>query len=450
LFPSTFIHVGGDECPKNNWKRCPFCQKRIKDENLKDEHELQSYFIQRIEKYLNAKGRTLIGWDEILEGGLAPNAVVMSWRGEEGGIAAAKENHKVIMTPGSHMYLNYSQQAKEDSVTIGGLLTLEKVYTYDPLPKELNTAQAKFILGAQANVWTEYIANESILEYMIFPRMSAVSEVLWSQKFKKDATNFNKRLITQFKRYELWKANFSRAYFDLKSSILPTKDYNGVLVKFETKGKGKIKYRSVSSGNESIEVKEADGQQYTQPIIVKSSDILEAYYFDNKELKSTITQKFVFSKATGKKITLTQPPMKDYPGDGPFTLVNGIQNEKGLSVSKEILGFTEKDCEALIDLGKSQTISNVVVHALAQGGSRVYPPKSVEIFTSTDGKKFSSRNQGSEFINTSATNGTMTVAFTPISARFVKVLVKNMGKVPEGKPGAGNPVLMLIDEIEVN
>ena len=195
---------------------------------------------------------------------------------------------------------------------------------------------------------------------------------------------------------------------------------------------------------------ETDGKEYTQPLIIKSTENLEAYYFDNKQLQSSVAQKLIFSKATGRKVTLTKPPMENYPGDGPFTLVNGVLNEKGLSVSKEILGFTETDCEAVIDLGKPQTISTVIVHALGQGGSRVYPPKSVEVFTSTDGKKFISQSQGTEFVNTSATNGTMTVTFPPLSTRFVKVLVKNMGKVPEGKPGAGNPVLMLIDEIEVN
>jgi len=143
LFPSKYIHIGGDECPKANWKRCPLCQKRIKDHHLKDEHQLQSYFIQRIEKYINSKGKKLIGWDEILEGGLAPNAVVMSWRGEAGGIAAAKEQHQVIMTPDKPLYFDHSQTKNEDSVTIGGYNPIETVYAYEPLPKELNAEQKK-------------------------------------------------------------------------------------------------------------------------------------------------------------------------------------------------------------------------------------------------------------------------------------------------------------------
>ncbi|WP_316632256.1 beta-N-acetylhexosaminidase [uncultured Flavobacterium sp.] len=208
LFPSKYIHVGGDESPKDAWKRSAFCQQMIKDKGLKDEHGLQSYFIQRMEKYINKKGRILIGWDEILEGGLAPNAIVMSWRGEEGGIAAAKENHQVIMTPGSHVYLDHSQTKNEKQVTIGGFLPLETVYGYEPIPKELNEQQAKYVLGAQGNVWTEYMANPAKVEYMIFPRLSALSEVLWSSKESKNWTEFQTKIETMKKRYTIWGANY--------------------------------------------------------------------------------------------------------------------------------------------------------------------------------------------------------------------------------------------------
>lgn len=208
LFPSKYIHVGGDESPKDAWKRSEFCQQLIKEKGLKDEHELQSYFIQRMEKYINKNGRTLIGWDEILEGGLAPNAIVMSWRGEAGGIAAAKENHKVIMTPGSHVYLDHSQTKNDKEVTIGGLTSLEKIYSYEPVPKELNAEQAKYVLGAQGNVWTEYMENPAKVEYMIFPRLSALSEVLWSPKKTKNWPDFQIKIETQKKRYDMWGANY--------------------------------------------------------------------------------------------------------------------------------------------------------------------------------------------------------------------------------------------------
>ncbi len=211
LFPSKYIHIGGDECPKDRWKTCPKCQQRIRDNNLKDEHELQSYFIQRIEKYLNSKGRSIIGWDEILEGGLAPNATVMSWRGEQGGIDAAKQHHHVVMTPGQYVYLDHAQKKNDDSLTIGGFLPIENVYNYEPVPAALGADEAKYILGAQANVWTEYMANIAKVEYMIFPRLSALSEVLWSPRESRNWSDFSMRMQTQFRRYDLWKVNYYKA-----------------------------------------------------------------------------------------------------------------------------------------------------------------------------------------------------------------------------------------------
>lgn len=208
LFPSKYIHIGGDECPKDNWKRCAHCQELIKEKGLKDENGLQSYFIHTIEKYLNSKGRNIIGWDEILEGGLAPNATVMSWRGESGGIAAANMNHDVIMTPGDYVYFDHTQTKNEDSVTIGGYTPLSKVYGYQPIPKELDPSKAKFILGAQANVWTEYMHYPSKVEYMIFPRMSALSEVLWTPESRKSWDRFKTSLPEIYKRYALWGNNY--------------------------------------------------------------------------------------------------------------------------------------------------------------------------------------------------------------------------------------------------
>jgi hexosaminidase len=208
LFPSKYVHIGGDECPKEAWKKSEFCQNLIKEKGLKDEHGLQSYFVGRIEKYINSKGKAMIGWDEILEGGLAPNATVMSWRGEKGGIEAAQQNHDVIMTPGTYVYLDHSQRKKEDSVTIGGYLPLQVAYSYDPVPKELKPEQYHFILGAQANVWTEYMSNPAKVEYMIFPRLSALSEAFWSPIKNKNWDNFKKRIPLQFKRYEWWKVNY--------------------------------------------------------------------------------------------------------------------------------------------------------------------------------------------------------------------------------------------------
>lgn len=208
LFPGTYVHIGGDEAPKTRWKACPHCQERIKTEGLKDEHELQSYFVQRMEKYINNKGKKIIGWDEILEGGLAPNATVMSWRGEEGGIAAAKLKHDVIMTPVSWCYFDYYQDtSKTEPMSIGGLVPVRKVYSYEPVPKELDPALHRYILGAQANLWTEYILTPEHAEYMMYPRASALSEVVWSPRDSRDYIDFLQRMETHFERLRLWNVN---------------------------------------------------------------------------------------------------------------------------------------------------------------------------------------------------------------------------------------------------
>ena len=201
LFPGRYIHIGGDECPKTRWKACPKCQARIKAEGLANEHELQSYFIRRIERFLNAHGRKLVGWDEILEGGLAPNATVMSWRGIDGGIAAATSGHDVVMTPTSNCYFDYTQGVTGEPWAVGTYLPLEKVYAYEPVPPGLAPDQARHILGAQGNVWTEYIPGPPQAEYMAFPRACAMSEVVWTPPGKKDFRDFSARMAGQYDRF---------------------------------------------------------------------------------------------------------------------------------------------------------------------------------------------------------------------------------------------------------
>mgnify|MGYP003576093024 CR=1 FL=1 len=211
LFPSPFIHIGGDEAAKKWWKESPTTQKFMKENGIKDEDALQSYFIRRAEAVVNSKGKRIIGWDEILQGGLAPNAIVMSWRGIKGGIEAARQKHPVIMTPSSHLYLNHTHAAKEDSLTAKGRhIAIHTVYNFEPVPKVLNAEESKYIWGAQANIWTEYIGNPSKVEYMLFPRVSALSEVVWSPKEKRSFQDFKKRLPAQLQRYDLWKINYSR------------------------------------------------------------------------------------------------------------------------------------------------------------------------------------------------------------------------------------------------
>jgi hexosaminidase len=482
LFPGKYIHIGGDECPKTSWKKCPKCQKRIKENALKDEHELQSYFITRIEKYINTKGKQIIGWDEILEGGLAPNAAVMSWRGEQGGIEAARQNHDVIMTPGQFVYFDHSQKKNEDSVTIGGYVPLETVYNYEPVPAVLTVEQAKHVLGAQANVWTEYIGNIPKLEYMLFPRLSALSEVLWTPKENRNWADFEKRLPVQFKRYELWKTNFSKAYYDLKASILPTHDRAGLLWKLEsnlpadktlvlisvdnpqkspviirkeianmTADNGKKLYKDTIITERAFQFK------YSAPVqVMGNSNFLASLYFEpfmkdnNKPATSTLSQKFSLNKATGKNISLTTPPVDNFPGNGgSFGLVNGVVSDKGLN-SIEWLGWLGTDMEAKIDFGKQENISMINVHTLDEKRARFYRADYIEAFGSLDGISFKSLGKTSEFQPSQDNMGNMTISFSQVSMRYLRVLAKSPGTIPEGQPGAGNPARMLIDEIQVN
>lgn len=224
LFPGEIIHIGGDEAPKKRWSACPHCQKRIKEENLKDEHELQSYFITRIEKFLNNRGRKIIGWDEILDGGLAPNAAVMSWRGTKGGIAAAKMGHPVVMTPTSHMYFDYFQgEPYLEPFAIWGHTPLRKVYGYEPIPEELTPEERQYVWGVQGNLWSEFIHSSEKNEYMTYPRGAALAEIAWSNPESKDWEDFKRRMEEQYKRYEEKGINYSRSayqvYFEVADDI---------------------------------------------------------------------------------------------------------------------------------------------------------------------------------------------------------------------------------------
>lgn len=492
LFPSKYIHIGGDECPKENWRRSSFCQQLMKERGLKDarlndsfgqEYKLQSYFIQRIEKYINSKGKKIIGWDEILEGGLAPNATVMSWRGEAGGIAAAKQQHDVIMTPGEPLYLNHSQSKNEDSVTQGGYNPIEDVYNYEPIPKELTAEEGRYILGAQGNVWSEYIDNPWKLEYLIFPRMAALAEVLWTPGEKRNWKDFERRLPVIMERLDKEKINYSKAYYEFHATVLPMKDFSGVEWKIKSALKGikqiKIVYplkydqeriirQYDSFGNmvkeEKITVDHI--QDYSQnnadtlSCYIKTSGTASAFLhkgtaefgfeivYNELHPLSHIKQYFHFNKATGKKITLSSPATSQYPGDGPFTLVNGVQNTKGISKAREFLGFNGTDCEAIIDLGKADSISKVTVHALNDNGAWVWKPSAVEIYIGEDENNLKPMGSSTDFIKTTGANGFVTVKFEKSNARFVKVLVKNWGTIPAGYSGSSSNAWLFVDEIE--
>ena len=441
LFPSEYLHIGGDESPKVRWKSCPHCQKRIKEEHLKDEHELQSYFIRRIEKFVNSKGRKIIGWDEILEGGLAPNAAVMSWRGTEGGIAAAKQKHFVVMSPGSHCYFDHYQgEPKNEPIAFGGYTNVEKVYSFNPIPKELSAEESKYILGAQANLWTEYINTPEHVEYMLFPRIAALSEVVWGTSNPDNYKEFEKRLMQHFEMYDKKGINYSKAIFEVTSKVQPAE--NGVAFELKSANSTGIKY--TTDGSEP----NVNSIVYEKPILVTSNQTIKAAYFEDGKIKSaTIEQPFFITKSTGKKIALVHQPHENYGIGGSFTLVDGMKGNPS-KFGRDWLGFWGKDMKATIDLGKAETISKISINTLSSEGSWIYYPKSIGILVSEDGKNYipitivSSKEIYEK-------KGKIVVEFDKHKVQFVKVIAENNGIIADGKPGAGSNSWLFADEIMV-
>lgn len=442
LFPGKYIHIGGDECPKEAWKRSAFCQQLIKEKGLKDEHGLQSYFIQRMEKYINSKGKQIIGWDEILEGGLAPNATVMSWRGEEGGIEAAKQQHDVIMTPTSHCYLDYSQSKNEDSVTIGGYISLEKIYGYEPIPVELRgTPAARFVQGTQANVWTEYMRYPAKVQYMIYPRLAALAEVAWTQPDQKNWDRFQQKIPTLFQRLSRQNISYSKAFYDIDASIERRPDGSGVQWLLQTKNaQGKLMI--AAPGKAAV--------PYTGPVAIDQSGTWTASLLEGNKTVSTVSQVFNLHKAVGKTIQVQTAPSPKYPGNGGVQgLINGAASQRGMN-STEWCGWEGKDLEAVIDLGSAQQLSTVAVHSIESQGSWIYRPAIVQVLLSEDGVTY--REAGSKQLSAPVDDQFRVVgfAFAAAKARYVKVIARHFGIIPAGMPGASNHAWMFIDEIVVN
>jgi hexosaminidase len=436
LFPGPYIHIGGDECPKEQWKACAKCQARKKAEGLKDEHELQSYFIQRIEKFVNSKGRKIIGWDEILEGGLAPNAAVMSWRGTEGGVAAAKQKHNVVMSPGSHCYFDHYQgDPANEPLAIGGYTTVQKVYSYEPIPAELKREEAKFILGAQGNVWTEYILTPEHVEYMAVPRMLALAEVLWTPKEKRDEADFLRRLTVEFSRLQEMKVNSSHSLY--QATILSTQGPTP----------GVIKVSILSSSGGKIVTRPWEGGPwlaYVHPFLIDGDYRVEARTENNPALGPVSARSFHFNKATARPITISTPPNERYNEGGAFTLVDGITAQEK-RVNTEWLGWKE-GVTITVDLGSEQDVRTIGIGALNETHSWIHLPEQVEFSTSKDDETY--MQHGSQKVERGV--GRRAFKFDIASrTRYVRFTVKHPGKIPEGFPGAGNPAWMFLDEIEV-
>ena len=443
LFPGTYIHIGGDEAPKTQWKSCNSCQLRIQQEGLKDEHELQSYFISRMEAYLNSKDRQIIGWDEILEGGLAPNATVMSWRGMESAIKAAKQNHKVIMTPTSHCYFDYYQSDNtNEPLAIGGFLPLEKVYGFNPVPDELNVEEQQYVLGAQGNVWTEYIPTPDKAEYMTFPRAIAMSEVTWSAPENKDYGDFVKRLEYYYKRLDALDINYANHLYEVEGSL---ENNNGQLqYKLNTLTENKTIRYTLDGSDPDV-----SSDIYNIPITVdKDKTIKAAVFKDDKQLGEVFTQSLNYHKAVGKAIVLNVEPHKTYNAGGKEALINSVKGSDTRFGDKEWLGFWGDDVEITIDLGENTEVTSVSTRFFVANGQWIYGPASVQVsLTDADGNYVLGGELEQLFQPDTKQTISIEQGYEGISARYVKLKVINYGIIPDGKQGAGHPAWTFIDEI---
>lgn len=444
IFPSRLIHIGGDEAPKKNWKACPACQARMVQEGLQNEDELQSYFIKRMESYLNSHGRQIIGWDEIIEGGLAPNATVMSWRGTAGAITAAKQGNPVIMTPNSHCYFDYYQSQNENEpLAIGGYIPLEKVYHFDPIPTELNMAERALILGAQANLWTEYISQEDQVEYMIFPRITALSEVLWTYPAERNYTDYIARLLHFQKRLDALDVQYANHLFDLTGELVSNHSewawslqsiVPGVTIHYTTDGTAPNIHSPI----------------YQTPIPFDTDLQITAAVFEaEKQLGAVYTQELQYHKAVGKPITVNVEANPAYAGNGTTSLINGVPGSSKRYGDREWLGYWGDDLEVIIDLQEMTSVNQVSTRLFDAPGQWIYAPAEVWIELLDAQKELVSSKQA--ILHRDALLPTLVLVQESFehTANYVVVRVKNYGTIPDGAQGAGHKAWTFIDEIIV-
>ena len=446
LFPSKYIHLGGDEVDKSSWQHCPKCQAKIAAENLKDVDELQSYFMRRMEKYLIGKKKKMIGWDEILEGGLAPEATVMSWRGETGGIAAAKMKHDVIMTPGNPVYFDHYQAGPEgEPLAIGGFNSLKMVYNYEPIPAELDKTEEKYVLGAQANVWTEYITTKSQLEYMVLPRMLALSEVVWTPKENKNWADFSSRLNYHFRGFEQKGFNFGKGNFKVAIKAIPKS--GKVFVDLSTDSPNGEIYYSLN-GSEP----DTTSNKYLAPFSIDSTLTLKAITVINgrKMGVKPAEQHFSMHKAVGKNVLYKFPVSRYYGADGPNSLTDGVRG--GNPVGKYWHGFSGTDVVATVDLGEFKEVKVMSLGALQNFSDWIFLPSTVMFQVSDDGVNFKDVAKVDNPISVvqKSVIFDFKADFKPLKAKFVRFVATNLGAAPKNHPGAGKPVWIFLDEFIVN
>ena len=452
LFPSEYIHIGGDECPKVRWEKCPRCQAKIRQLGLKDdgehtaEHYLQSYVTDRIGKFLAQHGRRIIGWDEILEGRAPSDAVVMSWRGSEGGIAAAKLGHDVIMTPNSHFYFDYYQSLDTDAEPfgIGGYIPMEQVYSYDPAFPELTPEQQKHILGVQANLWTEYVLSDEHLEYMLLPRLAALSEVQWCLPETKDWNRF----IGSFRMDEIYSQmgyEFAKHIFGVTASYAVDPEKGGVVMTLTTQGGAPIRY--TLDGSDPT----ASSPLYKAPVTIGESCTFKAAALREGMQTPVYARKFDFNKATGRRIALNAAPTLKYTYGGASLLVDGYRGGPVYSNGAWI-GFLNEPLDVTIDMQGAKPYSAVTVESLVEKGEWVFPPSSVAVYLSDDGSEFTEAALMSVPQETAdSPDGVkpFKVLFPETSARYLRVVARTVDPIPAWHGAAGQKAHMFVDEIIV-
>jgi len=448
LFPSKYIHIGGDEADKTAWSKCPKCKALVKSRKMKSAEELQSYFISRIDSFINSKNRIMLGWDEILEGGLAPNATVMSWRGVQGGIAAANQGHDAVMTPTSPCYFDYYQGPTDNEpLAIGGYNPLNKVYQFNPVPPELSSEAAKHILGGQANLWTEYVKTFSHAEYMAFPRVAALSEALWTSAANKNWNDFSQRIQILMKRYDLMGINYSKSAFNIlaKSGLDENTRQLQVTLSCEFPDT-EIHYTTDGTDPTNL------SPVYAKPIVIGQTTTLKAITFANGIPAGKIfSQSFDINKASNKPVKYLTGYSENYKGSGEYCLVNGIRGSANYS-DGEWQGWLDSNLEVLVDLQQAETVQNISIGTIQNNNAWIFFPRKVEFWVSEDGANY---RKVAESLNDldPMTSGIQlkdfTAVFEPTSVRFVKIKAISIGKGPKDHVSAGKPVWLFADEIKV-
>ena len=454
VFPSEYIHVGGDECPKTRWEKCPKCQARIKALGIKGDQKnsaemyLQSFVIGYAEKFLNTHGRRIIGWDEILEGELAPTATVHSWRGVGGGLEAAKRGHDCIMSPNTYMYFDYYQTKHTDTepLAIGGYVPIETVYNYEPLHPSLTAEEQQHIIGVQANLWTEYVTSYRHVEYMELPRMAALCEVQWCSPEKKDYADFLQRLLSMVDLYDVKGYNYAKHIFDVDGTFSIDTTKNAVVATMETIDDSPIYY--TMDGTEPT----TKSPRYKAPVAITKSCTFKAKAIGKRGETRTFEENVAFSKSTAKPITLLQPAHRSYSYAGAITLNDGLKGNRNYRTGRWI-GFAGNDFEAIIDLQQPTEISRVSLTTCVEKGDWTFDARGFIISVSDDGRQYTEvYNEALPPMTEENPNGLYdhTLTFTPISTRYVKVKALVERSIPEWHGARGYAGFLFVDEVAID